>query len=369
MKAKNIFGVAITLLMAMCFVSVVMAKDISFDKNSYTVVRGNNLNIQTTLECDEMNTTENILNISYPMDIGNMLCAADPLVYWFNEDDITNLTDFDSDTSILMTNSRYELVSYDAYGDHVFWMTIEPITNFDGIWIMKSAGMSIDFIDVMNNTNGEDTYGTLEYNSNDISFGSYSNTTYKFCDAIDVDGTDYTVSDYVDNFGAIDKITLYVETVDGGGMLLSGKSKLFYEFHLFNTPCAINDYAIVNEANISMAWAVSYVEATESVYVFTITVPITADIGAYNFYVYACGEINHVVINVQSNQNNVYTWAYAIIPIMIGVGLIGVADFVMDTKTNPITVVGLTAVGIVLIAVGVMVATDIQGWTSFGFLG
>lgn len=244
-----------------------------------------------------------------------------------------------------------------------------PINSFDGIWVKKSIGMNMLFF-VANNTVGENSMSLVYYTDTLEYFGSETNLSYKLVDSIHnmYGDNDYNFGDWENAFGSIDNITIMIDTKGDAGHFCN-----IYEWHLFNLMPYVIGYGIINQDNISQAWSIDvtnydYILIEANEYLFALTVPTNANIDNYFFWVVDNkGNFDYVTIQIVKTNNDIWRWAYVVIPVLIGIGLVGGADLLMDTKTNLITVIGLTAIGITFIAVGVMIALDISGYWHFGF--
>lgn len=346
---------------------------ISFEHSRYTVQAGRSVDVDITMDYTELNTTGDIFDsLKGTIYDGENLNATD-----LTEDDIDYVTDFDRDTFITITNGSQRLI-----GEGYYWFTLEKgeeITNFDGAWMKKSSGVDA-YVMVCNNSIGLDSLAMImEDDNNPVYFTEMSNESYHLAGGIlpmDMYYDYMSVEAYVAEFGAIDNITVIF---DSAGPFNKGAAPMdlpdfdremnWYEFHLFNVEPVVSNVAIIDEEGYTQAWGITTTDTGDASWRINLDVPGTAPAGNYFLVVYDGEQANDsTVISVVVPTNNIWVWAYPVVSFLVGIGLIGAADILADTKTNKVTVVLLVAIGAIMFFIGAVMVTDILGYTAIGIM-
>lgn len=384
---KIVMGALIALFACMLMGGAAFAQP-TVDKSGYSCLPGEDVTIRVTEPVSTLNTTNSSIDQAYYLNY-TAGCEYFDLGYQMTNltlAEIKAMTDFKVTTFFNLTyrdntSAMREKADYDST---YYFILKEGLTSFDGIWCKKSVYIDVEF-SIGNTTYGEDSFSYVSFDdTNPYGFEYNENLSYKYVDYVeDSLYNDYSVSQWVAQYGYIDEVVIWTDVESGGGPIapLSISNEptpqahildmycLLYEWHLFNRGVTITDVFIADEDYDAMAWATTITPATSALTIINIHVPSSAKIGTY-FVEIVDSQENDVTttLNVQTPPNNIWIWLWPLAFWVAGAGLMGTADVLADTKTNKVTVVLVAAVGVLVFAVGVLMATDILGYTSMGIM-
>jgi len=382
MKTNKAVLTAMVLCLCMIVTASTVMGTLSIPGREYTGHPGGSVDIPVTETARGYNSTSEIFNISYDYFVYNAppyLAGASPLGLSlgsfikqnFTSDEVTNITDGDIETGVVMSQGGALKGDWNGNGIGIYYLKALDLQVFDGLWIKKSVDMGVLGILVSNTTVGADIcegYIT-DANGDTISIAPWKNLTYVDDLHIGTEGGTISITEYMDEFGQIDNVTLILT----GGTLPNGKGPsineeidhelILYDFHFYHTGATVSSVSISNNEGIPQPWAVDIATATGTITIITIHIPTTAVTGSYFVTVYdTAGNNATTTLQVTGNTNSIWIWIYPIIAIVAGIAMLGLSDMAADKKTNPILTIGLGVIGVICLVVGGIFITDIMGW-------
>lgn len=377
MKINKANGIAVFLIAIivsmMAFVTVGSAVP-TFDKSVYTVNPNESYDIDVTLPYTALNTTD------HQTGDGMLLTYGEGTTYTpLTDDDVSNITDFDFDTFIPLTDNGTILGS----GYYYFNMS-NGINNFDGVWIKKSSGLGA-YMGIENRTNGAESYAWLIID--DIGtyqeFSVYSNLSYQRIYGVEVEDTGdlLTIPEYVAEYGSIDMFDIYF--YPEGGIELNEKNPinflppppdvdhecLLYELHLFNFIPNIQSVVVTDSEQYPQAWGVKWSRVSGGDFTVSIDVPANVDLGSYFLTVTDTNDdMGYTTLSVVEKSNSIWVWIYPIVAFILMAGMFGVADVLNDSGKNTTATIGAVALGVVFAVLGTLFVLQITGYWDIGLL-
>jgi len=352
---------AMAVLSFMClavFLNGSATAQINFSKSNYTTNSGSKIEVPVTLDYTALNTTANeTKGIIYTNE-----SDRSPYPNIATSDEIDYISDFDFSTALVVNYSSG--ITNDVY------ITLEtPVNYFDGIWCKKSQNAYLLI------TVGNDSSGTYGYPITATGYGDmfyYQNLSYKYITGIEYEMSTFTVADFCDQFGSIDNITIEIQgsedlMIPDGSAIQDYKNVLIYEFHLFNQEPKISSTSIADTQGFPQAWGLSSERVSGGSWIITVNVPSTTENGAYFLNVTdTLGNKDQTTITVEQNKQNINSWIYFVIFLLLTIGVGALTAILEDSGKNKVFVVVGVAGTVVLAAVDIFVLSEIFGFTHIG---